>query len=142
VNRGAALAWTALRLTLGAVFLYASYHKIVTPGAFAQEVNNYKLLPPALVSPFAMVIPWLEFFCGLALVVNRWQLGASALVAAMMAAFTAAVALALARGLNVSCGCFKSGGSAATWLTLARDLALLAAALLHLRRVWPRKKWN
>ena len=142
MNRRAELAWTVLRLALGALFIYAAVHKIITPGAFAQEVNNYKLLPPALVSPFALVVPWLEFFCGAALVVNRWRLGASVLIAAMLAGFTAAVASAVTRHLNVSCGCFKSGGSAATWLTFARDVAMLAAAVLHLCRVWRKEKWN
>lgn len=136
------LAWTLLRLALGALFIYASAHKIVSPGAFAQEVNNYKLLPAALVNPFAMIVPWLELICGVAIITNRLALGASTLIAAMMVAFTVAVASAVARHLNVSCGCFKSGGSAATWWTFARDVAMLIAAALHLCRAWTRETWN
>jgi uncharacterized membrane protein YphA (DoxX/SURF4 family) len=142
VNRWPDLAWTALRLALGALFIYASVHKIISPGSFAQEVNNYRLLPAALVNPFAIVVPWLEFFCGLALVSHRLVLGSSALVALLMTAFTAAVLWAVARHLNVSCGCFSSHGSAATWMTFARDIVLLIAAAANLARVWPKEKWN
>src|ERR1044071_3730582 len=83
--------WAALRVALGGLFIYASLHKIIAPSAFAHEVNNYRLGPGPAVNPFAIVVPWLEFFCGAALILHRWPLGASALVAAMMAAFTVAV---------------------------------------------------
>jgi putative oxidoreductase len=142
MSRRARIFWAALRVGLGAVFVYASLHKILEPGAFAHEVHNYKLLPGALINPFAIVLPWLELFCGLALIANRWLEAASALIALMMAAFTVAVASAVARDLNISCGCFKSGGSAANAITVARDVALTVAAVLFAVHAWTREKWN
>lgn len=126
--------WLILRVALGIIFVYASYYKIVSPGAFAHEIYNYKILPPWSINPLAMVMPWVQFFCGCALILNRGTRGASLLIALMMLSFQAAVASALLRGLNISCGCFKSGGSPATWWTFGRDFLLLAAALLQFKK--------
>lgn len=141
-SRRADLLWMALRWALGVLFVAASYHKILSPSTFAHEVNNYKLLPAALVNPFAIILPWLELFCGLALLVNRFALGAAWLVAVMTAAFCGAVGAAVARHLNIACGCFKSGGSPATWLTFGRDLLILVAAVVHLVRAQRNQRWT
>ena len=140
MSRPADFFWPALRLGLGALFIYSSLYKIATPGAFAHEVHNYRLLPVALVNPVAIVLPWLQLFCGAALIANRLRLGSSALVAAMMLVFCGAVASALIRGLNIACGCFKAGGSAATWTTFARDATLCALALIHLAHEWRKER--
>jgi uncharacterized membrane protein YphA (DoxX/SURF4 family) len=126
--------WLILRIALGALFVYASYYKIMSPGAFAHEIYNYKILPPWAINPIAITLPWLQLFCGLALIAGRAVLGASFWIAAMLTVFQIAVASALIRGLNISCGCFESGGDKATWLTFSRDLLLLAAAGLQLWR--------
>lgn len=124
-------AWTALRVGLGVLFVAASIYKIGMPGAFAHQIYNYKLLPSWAVNPLAIVLPWLQLFCGAALIVNRWVAGASVLVALMMLAFLGALGSALARGLNIACGCFKTGGSPATGWTFLRDLTLTALACLQ-----------
>jgi hypothetical protein len=45
-----------------------------------------------------------------------------------MVVFTVAVASAVGRGINISCGCFGAGSGPVTLLTVARDLALIAAS--------------
>jgi len=51
--------------------------------------------------------------------------------------FTIAVGSALARNLDISCGCFHTDGGASVGLSLLlRDLALLAACVLLL--LWRR----
>src|SRR5690348_14369192 len=92
-----------LRVGLGALFVAASYYKIMSPGAFAHEIYNYKILPFALINPLAIVLPWVQFFCGVALIVNRGVRGASFLTVLMLLTFQVAVASALIRGLNISC---------------------------------------
>jgi len=123
-----------LGVSLGIVFAAASYYKILSPGAFAHEIYNYKILPPWAINPVAMTLPWVQLFCGIALIANRYSRGAGLLVFLMLFAFQGALASALLRGLNISCGCFKSGGEAATWWTFARDSGLLLAAGLNLWR--------
>lgn len=121
-----------LRLGLGVLFIAASYYKIVSPGAFAHQIYNYKILPPWAINPLALVLPWVQLISGLALILNRGVKGASALLVVMLAVFQVAVASALFRGLNISCGCFKSGGESATWLTFARDFGIFLLAVLQL----------
>jgi uncharacterized membrane protein YphA (DoxX/SURF4 family) len=121
-----------VRLVLGAIFIYASVYKILSPGAFAHQIYNYKILPPYLINPVALTLPWIQLLCGLALVLGRLTKGASLLIFLMMATFQMALLSALIRGLNVSCGCFKSGGSPATWLTFLRDFTFLTLAAVQL----------
>jgi uncharacterized membrane protein YphA (DoxX/SURF4 family) len=120
-----------LRLLIGAVFLYASYDKILHPEDFARAVYNYQILPAAAINPVAVVLPWMELLLGIFLVIGAWLPGATVLSTLLLAVFNAALIFNLARGLDVSCGCFSTriAGSPATWWTAARDLALLAASI-------------
>jgi uncharacterized membrane protein YphA (DoxX/SURF4 family) len=137
MKRPSEVMFLLLRLALGAIFVGASVYKIATPGAFAHEIHNYQILPDWAVNPSAIVLPWLQLFCGLSLIFNRLSRGGSLIIVAMMAAFQFAVASALIRGLNISCGCFHAGGATATWRTFARDSLILIAALIQLARSWP-----
>jgi len=119
-----------LRLGLGALFICASLGKIMDPAGFALSIDNYRMLPEFLVALMAAVLPWLELLCGLALVFNCWTPGASLLIFAMNAIFIIAIASAMARGLDISCGCFSTSGagSRAGLARLVEDLFFLAAA--------------
>ena len=127
---------TLLRLGLGALFIFASFSKIADPAGFAASISNYRMLPELLVALMAAVLPWLELLCGLALLLNRWTPGASLLIVLMNAVFIVAIASAMARGLDISCGCFSTSGagSRAGLARLLEDLLFLAAACwLYLR---------
>jgi len=125
-----------LRIGLGVLFIAASYYKIMSPGAFAHQIYNYKILPIWMINPIGITLPWIQFFCGWALLLNKGTKGASLLLMLMLAVFQMALASALLRGLNISCGCFKSGGEVATWWNFARDFGLLGLAALQLKRSW------
>jgi uncharacterized membrane protein YphA (DoxX/SURF4 family) len=119
-----------LQVLLGAVFLWASWNKVLDPEGFARIVNNYRLLPVAWVGPTAVVLPWLELVCGLLLVCGVAVSGAVAVVEAMLAVFIAALAVNTFRGVDVACGCFSLEETAAgsQWRNILRDGLLLAAA--------------
>lgn len=127
-------AWLALaaRLYLGVVFLMACVHKIAHPDVFALDIAAYDFLPTALVNAFALTLPWVELAVGLMLVVGFRVRAAALLVAVMMLAFIIALASALARNLDLSCGCFAPGVGEADpisgW-TLVRDTTWLVLAL-------------
>jgi hypothetical protein len=53
-------------------------------------------------------------------------------VAGLLVAFIAFVAQALLRGIDLRCGCF-GGDEPASWWTVARDAAMLAAAIVMTR---------
>src|SRR5258708_38638057 len=90
--------WELIRLVVGGVFIYASLYKIISPGVFAHQIYNYKLLPEWAINPVAIVLPWIQFFCGMALVLNRWTLSATGCIVVMMLVFQVALGSALARG--------------------------------------------
>ncbi len=123
------------RWYLGALFVWASAHKIASPHDFAVDVATYGILPLALVNPVAIVLPWVELVAGLMLLAGLRVRTAALLVAAMMATFLAALLLALGRGLDMSCGCFASRGAEhdpISWLTVVRDALWFALAVLVL----------
>jgi len=126
--------WTALaaRLYLGGVFLAACLHKIAAPEMFAVDVATYGILPLALVNPMALLLPWIELFTAVQFFVGFRVRAAALLIAGMMAVFIAAIAIALARGLDMSCGCFASAGAAEdpiSWMTIVRDSGWFALAV-------------
>ena len=96
-----------LRLGLGLLFIYASFDKILNPGAFAKSIANYRILPVFLLHITAIVLPWLELVAGIALVSNRFPRGANMLIGLMTTVFTIAILSAMARGLDINCGCFS-----------------------------------
>jgi uncharacterized membrane protein YphA (DoxX/SURF4 family) len=120
-----------LRWFLGAVFLYASWDKVLDPGSFAGVVRNYQILPEPSVHLAALVLPWLELLVAICLIGGFWLPGALFWVNGLMLVFTLALALNMARGINVSCGCFSSQtevvGTATMWGYLIRDLLFLGA---------------
>jgi uncharacterized membrane protein YphA (DoxX/SURF4 family) len=148
--RGHALLALAARLYLGAIFVLASWHKIADPGAFAVDIATYQILPLVLVNPMAIVLPWVEMVAGLMLIVGFRTRAAALLIGAMMLMFTVAIAVAVSKGLDMSCGCFASQGTAEdpiSWRTILRDGSWLALALYVLLldrapwgidRLWPR----
>jgi len=96
-----------VRVALGAVFLFSCAGKIADPAAFAAIVTNYQLLSPPLVSMTAVVFPWIEAVCGLALVFGRLEKGAALLISLMMVFLTGLILYNGYRGLNIACGCFS-----------------------------------
>jgi putative oxidoreductase len=125
--------WRAVDFLIGAIFIYAGILKILDPVAFARDVDNYKMLPwPAAVA-LGLYLPWLEVFCGLAIVTRRFYRGGLILLTALTAAFIIASILAKARGLDISCGCFGhvSQGWSFGWHLLL-DFAILGALIILL----------
>jgi len=136
----APLQW-ALGLLLGAVFIYASWDKILHPAEFARIVYHYQLIGPSrAVGPLpanllAVTLPWIELLVGLLLASGLWRREAALVAAAMLLAFVVAVGAALVRGIDIeNCGCFTVTGTGrqAGLKLIAGDLVLLAAAVVLL----------
>jgi uncharacterized membrane protein YphA (DoxX/SURF4 family) len=131
---GRSAAWLAvpIRWYLGVLFIGACLHKIAEPSSFAVDIATYDILPLVAVNLVAIVLPWIELIAGGMLIVGWRVRAASLLVAAMMLVFLGALCMALARGLDMSCGCFASQGSEEdpiSRLTVLRDLVWLSLAL-------------
>ena len=117
----------AVRLPLGLVFLLAGISKVADPATFAKAIVNYAILTESQSLLVAQFLPWLEVVLGLAVIVGFFTQGAVLASGCLSLGFGVFVTSALARGLNVECGCF-SGASKVSWLHLAMDLALLGLA--------------
>ena len=100
--------WLTIRvqLALGVIFVVAALPKIADPPSFAHMIYNYKIIPWALINPMALVMPWIELLCGLALILGIWKDTARAIIAAMLLVFIVAISINLVRGNAIDCGCF------------------------------------
>ena len=116
------------RWALGVTFVYASYHKIIAPEAFAKIVYGYDLFPDATINLIAILLPFIELVTGLALIINIFPRGAAFIIMAMLVAFILLISVNLVRGHQFDCGCFSSAGAQAESpvITLIRDIFLLA----------------
>jgi uncharacterized membrane protein YphA (DoxX/SURF4 family) len=125
------LALWALRLGIGGLFLYTGVIKLLDPAAFAIEISNYQIFPE-LAPHGAAMLPSLELVLGLSLVAGPrpWARAGALGTGGLMLVFTLAVVTVVARGVNISCGCFGAGSGPVTMLTVLRDVALLAACAL------------
>lgn len=129
---GHAFVALPVRLYLAWVFIYACLHKIAHPGVFALDVATYDILPLALINPVALTLPYVELLAGVLLVVGWRSRGAALAVLGMMVVFIAALGVALAKGLDMSCGCFASQAvdhDPIGWATVLRDTAWLLMSL-------------
>jgi uncharacterized membrane protein YphA (DoxX/SURF4 family) len=127
-------SWLALaaRLYLGWVFIIACLHKIAHPHAFGLDIATYDILPLGIINLIAITLPWVELFAGIMLVAGFRVRGAAIAVAGMMVMFTAAIIIALAKGLDMSCGCFASQTTKEdpiSYLTVLRDAGWLFLAI-------------
>ena len=137
-NRSQTFAWRflvrrSLAVLVGAVFIYAGFLKVRDPLHFASDINNYQLIPWSVGVRFAFYLPWLEIFCGLALISRVLYRGGLFILTALMALFIVITIVAKSRGLDISCGCFGSAGSN---LTLTWHLVLDGALFLALIYLW------
>lgn len=126
------LTWV-LRIGLAGIYLYAAVPKIIEPWEFARSIWNFRLLPEPLIAPLALWLAPFEAVAALAVLFGVFYRGGVAAIAALSAAFAAGVGSAIARGLDIDCGCFGSAApSKANFPHLIFNLALLAASLLLL----------
>ena len=104
-----------LQLVLGMVFVVAGGLKVVNPAQFAVAVGHYRLLPPGLDNLMALTLPGVEVLAGGLLLAGIWRRAAALVIAGLTVIFLGAIISALARGLNIECGCFGTVNGA-NWL--------------------------
>lgn len=117
-----------LRLILGCIFVYSALWKIQNPHEFLQIVLHYQMVPKIVADYVAVVVPWVEFICGILLMLDVFVSQAVYLLVISLCVFTGAQLTVLYKGLSVDCGCFPVLGYAPKvgWLTLFRNVVLLS----------------
>jgi putative oxidoreductase len=128
-SRAMTLAEGVLRLGLGGLFVFAGAIKVADPAGFAVEIHNYQLFP-ALAPVLAATLPAVELAVGAAILggSRAWMRAGALASTALLVVFTVAVGSVVVRGINITCGCFGAGSGPVTWITVLRDVALLAAS--------------
>ena len=124
---------TRVQIALGLFFVAAALPKLADPPSFAHMIYNYRIAPGVLVNLSALVLPWLELLCGVALILGIWSRTAALVVGGLLLVFAAAVSLNLLRGHAIECGCFDvrdAGKSveerfADMRMVIARDVGML-----------------
>jgi len=132
------LIFAILRIALGAVFLYAAYHKIRDPQAFTDSIRTYEMLHDPWTVLLALTLPWLEAIVGICLIIKRFYTSALILLGGMLLMFLVAILQGWVRGLALDCGCFQATDEPTPyWKLFGRDLifiAMLAGLVWDLRR--------
>lgn len=122
------------RLVLGGVWLWAGLAKLPHPNASVSAVRAYQLLPTGLAETVGHVLPMLEVVVGACLVLGLLVRFTGAVSGLLLVAFLVGIISVWARGIEIDCGCFGSGGPNPNasekypW-EIARDVGLLAASL-------------
>ncbi len=135
-----------LRVALGVVFIVAAVDKIASPAGFAQNIANYRLLPYQAIHALAIVLPWLELVAGALLALGWWTRASVVIVNLLLVVFIVAISQAMARGLDISCGCFDTDPAAhkmSRW-TLYWDIIWLGWGLwiqAFDRGAWSIERW-
>lgn len=116
-----------IRWGVGGLFVYAGALKALNPAQFVTDIESFRLVPYGVAVVTSLYLPWLEVFCGVALMVGRFRLGAAGILLGLSAIFTMFIVSAWCRGLDISCGCFgsHSGKVAYPWL-MGRDVGIMA----------------
>lgn len=124
-------AAVAFRFVLGTVFALAGLAKLPRRAQFEDAVRGYRLVPDRLAPPIARWLPVVELAAGALLLLGLGTAPVAALLAAFLVVFTGAVAINLARGRAIDCGCHGAGPSRTIGRpTLVRNLGLLVMAVV------------
>ena len=119
-----------LRILASLIFLVAGVLKLRDPDGTLVAVYQYKLLSWQASGVLATYLPFLEITTALCLWIPRLRLGASLLSIGLYVLFITALASAVARNLDISCGCFGTTDLYTTAIPrLLEDLVLLATCL-------------
>jgi uncharacterized membrane protein YphA (DoxX/SURF4 family) len=125
--------YTAVRVILGLLFVYAGTLKLMHPAGFAVTINIYGLVSWKMAGILSYAIPCVEILSGLCLVLD--VRGALAVIVAQLLGFMAVLLYALYLGLDADCGCFGNPQNTDNAPTgplhaLLRDALMLAACIL------------
>ena len=125
--------WRIVALIIGGIFIYAGVIKAMDPVGFANDIDNYKILPWPLTVRLAFYLPWLEILCGLAVILGLLYRGGLLILTMLISIFIIASVIAKVRGVDITCGCF---GHASRYLSFFGHLALDFVLLALLVALW------
>ncbi|HEX3670757.1 MAG TPA: MauE/DoxX family redox-associated membrane protein [Candidatus Cybelea sp.] len=119
-----------IRVLLGALLVVAGALKVGHPAELAASIAGFRLLPPQIVGPLALALPYIEVMLGAYLILGLFTRAAATIAALQFFCYAGAVASAVIRHIAASCGCFGPNDAAvADWPHVGFDLALAFASV-------------
>ncbi|MBV9332942.1 MAG: DoxX family membrane protein [Candidatus Eremiobacteraeota bacterium] len=119
-----------VRVILGVLLVAAGVLKVGHPAELASAIAGFRLLPPAIVGPLSVALPFVELLLGAYLIAGLFTKTIAAIVAAQFLLYAGAIGSAVVRHIPATCGCFGPNDSAtADWPHVAFDLLLAGAAI-------------
>ncbi len=121
------------RFILGGVFIYASLDKIAYPKEFASIVTRYQILPEKLAIYFAFLLPWIELFLGIFVILGFFVRESAISLSFLVMIFMIAIAIRSLSGPIGNCGCFSitsSGTTQSIAFLIFRDVLFLLCGLI------------
>ena len=128
----------ALRASLALLFVAAASHKLRDRGRFRAALADYRLLPATLVPAGVLLVAGAELAVAAALLAAGLRRAGLVGAAALLGLYGAAIAINLARGRHIDCGCGSAAGRPINAWLVARNTLLGLAALAALAPVRPR----
>jgi putative oxidoreductase len=117
------------RICVGLVFIYASMGKITYPAQFAEAVAGYQIVPYFLLNLGSLILPWVEFFSGLFLIIGLRTRAAAVVTSLMLLMFIVMVIINIYWEAPITCGCFDSVGEDIGWRKVVEDVILLGMTI-------------
>jgi len=120
----------AVRFTLGSIFVYAGFIKLIDPKAFAKVISQYNLVPESLLAPVAIGLPVVEFLAGLGLIFA--VRGSLSIIFGLLIMFVIVLWYGILKNLDIDCGCFSPQelkSYTGLWNAFYRDLVMIVAVL-------------
>lgn len=125
----------------GGVFIFSGYVKVRDPQLFLMQIRGFRLLPDPYAAWLALGLPWLEIFCGAAVLIGFMRRGGLLWLGAALVVFVGALSIAWARGLDIDCGCFGGAVKTSLQMGLLRNLVLLSLCVWLLRRAFRQSRF-
>lgn len=120
----------AAALTLALVFGGGALSKMTAWAELEGVVANFRVLPRGLVPAAAWALPPVELLLALGVLIPATRVPAALVMAALLAAFAAAIAINIGRGrIDIDCGCFRSSlkQNLSWWLVLRNAVLILVS---------------
>ena len=125
----------AIQVFVSLFFLLTGISKLLDPASFSLAVERYQLTGPALSWVAALWLPWLECLSAVCLWIRSSRQAALVSILGMLLVFQFAIGSALARGLDISCGCLGAGMESSLIFSFIRNFFLIGGlAFLIIKR--------
>ena len=127
-------ASTVARGVVAVVFVFAAVEKVGDLSAFATSIRTYQVFPTLATNVLAFVTPWVELVAVALLMFGAWRREARLVIAALLVMFIALKISAMARGIELNCGCVSEDSFLAPLFTgvwgIVTNVVLIACLTL------------